>query len=157
LAAELDTEDPELLARVRHVALWNGAQRRPAQVVGVRRHGDRLLLRFEGVNGLSDAEKIAGWEVQVAADQLEPAPPGSYYVADLVGCRVREAGSCRLLGSVKGWLETGATPLLEVSDGKREVLVPFAAAICIRIDPAAREILVRLPEGLEDLNHESAP
>jgi ribosomal 30S subunit maturation factor RimM len=33
-----------------------------------------------------------------------------------------------------------------------EVLIPLAQEICVRVDTAAREIEVMLPEGLRDLN-----
>ncbi|MBI3697084.1 MAG: ribosome maturation factor RimM, partial [Acidobacteria bacterium] len=57
----------------------------------------------------------------------------------------------RLLGEVEGWMETGAVPLLRVAGAGREVLVPFAASICVAIDPDERVIRVELPEGLEEL------
>jgi hypothetical protein len=31
-------------------------------------------------------------------------------------------------------------------------LIPFARSICVEIDPAAKRVIVELPEGLEDLN-----
>ena len=43
--------------------------------------------------------------------------------------------------------------LLEVQSAEGgEILVPFARSICVSIDPAAKRIIVELPEGLEDLN-----
>jgi len=33
-----------------------------------------------------------------------------------------------------------------------ELLIPFARAICVEIDVAARRIVVDLPAGLKDLN-----
>jgi ribosomal 30S subunit maturation factor RimM len=33
-----------------------------------------------------------------------------------------------------------------------DLMIPFARAICVEIDPAARRIAVELPEGLKDLN-----
>ena len=57
------------------------------------------------------------------------------------------------MGRVTGWQECGGPALLEV-DGVEgeELLVPFARSICVEIDPAARRIVVDLPEGLKDLN-----
>jgi 16S rRNA processing protein RimM len=52
---------------------------------------------------------------------------------------------------VTDWHEYGGPPLLEVrGDSGKEVLIPFVKAICTEIDPAARRILVDLPEGLEE-------
>ena len=152
LAAELEAE-PQVWGTLPEAELWDPAGgRRPARLRGFRPHGKRWILAFEGITTLSEAEQVAGGEVRIPASARPPVPPGRHYVADLVGCEVVDAGSGRSLGWVRGWLETGAVPLLEVSDGQREISIPFAAAICVEVDPAGRTIRVRLPEGLEDLN-----
>ncbi len=120
-------------------------------------HGQRLIVGFEGIDTISQAELLAGWQVQLPADELPPAGPGRVYVGDLVGCRVLTAGSDLELGVVAGWLETGGVPLLEVAGGKREILIPFAASICVDVDTASRRIRVTLPEGLEELNAKASP
>jgi 16S rRNA processing protein RimM len=153
LAAELETDDVGALAAGGEVELWDGENlRRPARILGARSHGDRLIVRFEGIESLTQAQQFAGWQMQIPAERRPPVPAGRYYVADLVGCRVTELDSGRLLGRVEGWIETGAVPLLEVRNGEREILIPFAASICVEIDTAGRTIRVRLPEGLEELD-----
>jgi ribosomal 30S subunit maturation factor RimM len=61
-----------------------------------------------------------------------------------------------LLGGVTDVQSTGegvaGTPVLVVETRNGELLIPLAEDICTRIDPAARRIDVRLPEGLRDLN-----
>jgi ribosomal 30S subunit maturation factor RimM len=42
--------------------------------------------------------------------------------------------------------------LLVVVKGKKEILVPFAKPICLKIDLKRKEILVDLPEGLLELD-----
>ena len=47
--------------------------------------------------------------------------------------------------------EYGAAPLLEVRDANgKEILIPFAKAICVKVDVAAKRIEADLPEGLLD-------
>ena len=53
------------------------------------------------------------------------------------------------VGSVIAMREFGGPGLLELDDG---LLIPYAKAICVNIDPAARRIDVELPEGLRELN-----
>jgi 16S rRNA processing protein RimM len=115
-------------------------------------HGEHVVFKFQGVDTISDAERLAGADVSIPLDQRPPATEGEYYRSDLIGCEVFDERS-RLLGTVAGWQETGATPLVELRtpDGK-ELLVPFAKSIFTRIDPIARRIELNLPEGLEDLN-----
>jgi len=152
LAAELTCDDVAMLDRFRRVSLAGGDRCR--EEITVERawlHGKRLVLKFEGIDTISQAERLAGCEVQIPDTERPPAPPGRYYVADLLGCRVLEARSGRAIGEAREWIETGAVPLLRVEAGKRSVLIPFAAAICVEIDPARRLIRVDLPDGLEEL------
>ena len=152
LAAELESDDATIFERFPEVQLWDGAGRREtARIRETWPHKNRLILKFEGIDTIDQAERLAGWEVQIPAEQRHQAPAGRYYVADLVGCRLLEAVSGRLVGEVQEVVETGGAPLLRVSAGEREILVPFASAICVEVDTTRRVIRVRLPEGLEEL------
>jgi 16S rRNA processing protein RimM len=115
-------------------------------------HGDHLIFKFKGVDTISAAERLAGAEVSIPMDQRPTASEGEFYQSDLLGCEVFESTGHHL-GTVKDWQETGATPLLVITqpDGK-EFLIPFAKSICTKIDPVGRRIEVDLPEGLKDLN-----
>jgi 16S rRNA processing protein RimM len=115
-------------------------------------HKGRLILKFEGIGSISEAEALRGCEVQIPEAELGPAPEGGHFVQDLVGCRLLDADSGRELGVVRNVLEMPGTPVLEVDAAGREILVPFVQSICVEIAPAERTIRVRLPEGLEELN-----
>ena len=115
-------------------------------------HGEHVVFKFKGVDTISEAERLAGAEVCIPVDQRPAPPEGEYYRSDLVGCEVYDQRE-RLLGTVKDWQETGATPLVEVrTPAGKELLIPFASSIFARIDLEQHRIEVDLPEGLEDLN-----
>lgn len=115
-------------------------------------HQGRLVIKFDGVDTIEEAERFRGFEVCVPRSERLPVEEGSYPLADLVGCRVeRLTGDA--VGSVEGWMESGPSILLEVrSPDGDEILVPFAGSICREIDLAAKLIRVELPEGLIELN-----
>lgn len=116
-------------------------------------HQGRLVLKFRGVDSISQAEALRDWKVQIPATERGPAPEGEFFYEDLIGCRMLDAGDGREIGTVEAVLEPGGTLLLEVRGvAGGELLVPFAKEICVEIAPQRREIRVRLPEGLEDLN-----
>lgn len=115
-------------------------------------HGAHVIFKFQGIDTISDAERLAGADVQIPIEERPAPPEGEYYRSDLLGCEVFDQ-TARLLGTVADWQETGATPLVEVRTPEgRELLIPFAASIFVRIDAAAKRIDVSLPEGLADLN-----
>jgi 16S rRNA processing protein RimM len=124
----------------------------PIEVERTWMHGDRLIFKFKGVDTISDAERLAGADVQIPAEQRAEIPEGEYFQSDLVDCQVVDANG-RLLGAVESWQETGAAPLLVVRTPERkELLIPFAKSIVTQIDLDKKRLEVNLPEGLEDLN-----
>jgi 16S rRNA processing protein RimM len=113
-------------------------------------HNGRPILKFAGVDSISDAEKLQGANVLVEEAERERPGEGEYSHEDLVGCMVWCED--RPVGVVRSVEDYGGPPLLklEAADG-REILVPFALSICREIDVARKIIQARLPEGLMEL------
>ena len=124
----------------------------PMEVEHAWMHGDQLILKFKGVDTISDAEKLAGADVAIPFEQRAALDDDEYYESDLIGCEVVDAAGLPL-GVVTDFEETGAAPLLTVkTQSGDDLLIPFAKSICTAIDPANRRITVNPPDGLLDLN-----
>jgi 16S rRNA processing protein RimM len=120
-------------------------------IASSRPHGSRWLVRFEGIETMSDAEPLRRGELRVPERMLSPLPAGTYYRHDLIGCRVTlESGEP--VGVVSGFDEAAGAGALVVSTPGGELLLPLVSTICRSIDTAARTIVVEPPEGLLDLN-----
>ena len=157
VACEILSDFPQRFKNLKFVELRdargaNNASRR----VAVRScwlsqsRGGQAIFLFEGSDSISDAENLVGLDVQIPFSERVPLPSGSYYITDLAGCEVREAGNP--IGRVSDVQMTGGTPILAVDTPRGELLIPLAQDICVRVDTAARVIDVVLPEGLRDLN-----
>lgn len=133
------------------VTLVRDQTEKPAVIERSWLHDGSLVLKFFGIETRTEAETLRGFSVCIPLEERPPAPPGEFYLSDLVGCRV-ETPDGRDLGEVRSWHEYGAAPLLEVWNGSRELLLPFTDVFYRKIDVSARKIVVELPEGLEDLN-----
>ena len=157
VAAEILTDFPERLTRLKAATLWDGrTDPRRAAILSCwisQSRGGQAIFHFEGSDSISAAEKLVGLEVQIPISERMTLPSGSYYVSDLTGCEVYEKDGAAL-GRVSDVQFTGGTPLLVVESPRGEVLIPLAQEICVRVDTAARRIDVVLPEGLRELNHE---
>jgi 16S rRNA processing protein RimM len=138
---------PERYQELKVVYLFGSGECR--EVESAWFHDATLILKFRGVDTISDAERLTGAEVRVPLEERVALDPGEFFESDLVGCEVFDRRTGERLGRVSRWMEGGGAGLLEV-DG--EWLIPFARSICLEIDPAARRIGVELPEGLKDLN-----
>jgi 16S rRNA processing protein RimM len=112
-------------------------------------HLGALVFKFRGVDSIPDAGRLSGAEVRIPLSQRAPLEPGEFFQSDLVGCEVIEGSSGESLGRVQSWEDSGGSGLLAVEGG---LLIPFVRAICKVIDPAARRIVVELPQGLKGLN-----
>ena len=148
------TADPDRIRQAGsvHVIGPGADSERRFPVEDVWEHQGRLVIKLGGVDSIEDAERLRGCDVCVPREERLPASEGEYHVSDLIGCRVEDP-SGREVGTVVAWQEAGGPMLLEVRPpGGGEILVPFARSICLSIDPAAKRIIVELPEGLEDLN-----
>ena len=155
VAAEILTDFPERIRSFRSVLLFDG--RNPPRSVGLRScrlHLGQAVLHLEGIDSISDAERLRGLEVRVPLSERAPLPAGRYYISDLVGCEVWESAQDfqTRLGTVKNVDGSGDAFHLVVESAAGEVLIPMAAEICTKIDISARRIEVCLPEGLRDLN-----
>lgn len=129
---------------------------RTQQVLRVERaweHKGRLILKFEGIDTISDAERLRLAEVRMAKADLPVLPEGDYYFDDLVGCSLVDEATGRVLGSVADVYEPPGGSLLfsVIDEDRKEMLVPFVAEICRDVDIAAKRIVARLPKGMDEL------
>jgi 16S rRNA processing protein RimM len=116
-------------------------------------HGDRLVFKFAGIDSISQAEELGGLDVSIPIEERIQLEEGAFFLSDLIGCELFDVTSGNRIGVVRDWQEPGGSALLEVEgEGGLEILVPFAHAICVKIDVAAKRIDADLPEGLIDLN-----
>ena len=120
-------------------------------VASVRLQARRPIVGFAGFERVEDVERLAGLELRVPEDTLQPLAEGTYYEHQLEGCRV-ETMTGELVGTVQR-VEGGAgNSRLIVGGSRGEVDVPLARAICREIDVTARRIRIDPPEGLLELN-----
>ena len=154
--AELHTDFPERFDDRRESSgLSADGARRELLLEGHWFHKGGIVLKFAGVDSISDAEQLAGMEIQIPLEQRAKLEEGATYVSELMGCEVWVAGDSglQLLGVI-GEVEFagGGAPLLVVC-GKsgQEYLVPYAEEFLQLVDPMRRRIEMKLPEGLLEL------
>jgi 16S rRNA processing protein RimM len=81
---------------------------------------------------------------------LPPLAPGEFYVADLIGCQVRDVGG-RDRGVVKQAFWNGSQDVLEIRDAAgNELLVPAAGEFLRSVDLSARLVVIEDPGSEED-------
>ena len=142
------------------LSLWALAEedgrRRKLEVKEVWPHKGFLVLSFAGVDSISDAEALAGCELQVPCHERAQLEPGWAYISDLVGCTVCDGP--REIGRVEEVrLGAGEAPLLVVREGNRELEIPYAQAHLENLDIEGKRIRMRLPQGMLELDAPLTP
>ena len=152
VAADLHTDFPERFAdRKQLSALAPDGSRRSLQLEEFWLHKGRVVLKFAGVDSITAAEALAGYEVQVSMEQRAPLPEGAAYISDLVGTSLYDGG--QLVGKVSDvQAGAGAAPLLVVKVGQRELLVPFVTEFVKSFDVHGKRLEMVLPAGLLELD-----
>lgn len=159
VAAELFTDFPERFSERRHLYLLDASgSRRELHLESFWPHKERLILKFQGIDSISDAEPLVGAEVQIPKEERAELEAGSAYVTDLIGCRVWVACSgLRAPGQEIGVVSdvtfgAGEAPILEIREGKKEYMVPLAQEYIKTLDTAAKRVEMELPEGMLELD-----
>jgi 16S rRNA processing protein RimM len=126
----------------------NGSVREVA-VEAVRTKGKSVLVKLEGVDDRTSAEMLAGAELGVRRRDVWPVPEGTYYVFDLVGCRVM-GGAGREIGVIEEVWTLPANDVFVVRLGSKEILIPAVKTVVKQVDLEARVVLIEEMEGLLD-------
>jgi 16S rRNA processing protein RimM len=152
VAVEVYSDLPDRLhVGFRIFALAEDGSRRELQIEDAWPHKGWLVLKFAGLDSISDAEPLVGSELQVPLSERAKLEPGAAFVSDLVGCalfdRDREVG---MIQDVR--FGAGEAPLLIVGSGKLELEIPYAQEFLEQIDLEHKRIEMDLPEGLLDVN-----
>jgi 16S rRNA processing protein RimM len=142
-------------------ALAKDGQRREVTVEDLWPHKSFLVLKFQGIETISDAEPLVGAELQLPRSERAELEPGWTYLSDLIGCKVFDGQ--REIGEIEDvQFGAGEAPLLVVRDKKQRgeeqkraklpYEIPFAEAYLEKLDLERKQVRMKLPEGLLEVN-----
>lgn len=170
LYAEILTDFPEKFAERKRLWLLeekpssrpetrSSAQPRQVVLADHWMHKGGIVLHFEGVTSISEAEQLAGLIVAIPSEERAALAEDEAYIGDLMGCTVVDMARSEpvAVGEIEGVDRTaGPVPLLIVrataAGRSDEILIPFAKSYLRSIDLAAKRVEMELPVGLVDLN-----
>jgi 16S rRNA processing protein RimM len=152
VAVELHSDVPDRFrVGLRLFALAPDNTRRELQIEELWPHKGLLVLKFAGIDSMSDAETLIGCELQVPRSERARLESGWNYVSDLIGCVVSDAG--QEIGKIEDiQFGTGEAPLLIVAEGSKRYEIPYAEAYLKSVDLEHKQIQMQLPEGMLELN-----
>jgi len=158
VAVELHSDVPDRFTQGMHLsALLKNGERREVTVEELWPHKSWLVLKFAGVETMTDAEALKGAELQVPRRERAELEQGWTYLSDLIGCTVFDGG--REIGPIVDVVfGAGEAPLLVVGSAKQQdearlpYEIPFAEAYLEKVDLERKQVRMKLPEGLLEVN-----
>tara|TARA_B100000780_G_scaffold93133_1_gene64707 strand:- start:1378 stop:1902 length:525 start_codon:yes stop_codon:yes gene_type:complete len=109
-----------------------------------------LRFKFEDVNNEEIADTLIKKKIYLSLDLLPKLKGNKFYYHEVIGFKIIDKLK-GVLGIVENINDQTSQPLFEVTDGKKNILVPLHDDLLIEIDRKNKSILVNLPEGLIDL------
>jgi len=136
-------------------ALRKDGERCEVTVEDLWPHKSFLVLKFQGIETISDAEPLVGAELQLPRSERARLEPGWTYLSDLIGCTVFDGQ--RKIGEIEDvQFGAGEAPLLVVRNKERTAKlpyeIPFAEAYLEKLDLERKQVWMKLPEGLLEVN-----
>ena len=124
-------------------------------IISIRPQGQMALLQLEGVNDMDAARALRG-QVFYFDRSDATLPEGRWYVADLIGCEVRDADTGKVYGVVTSVDHPGAQDIYTVkSPSGKEYMFPGVDAFLKERNPPEGYLLVTPIPGLLDDDFDS--
>lgn len=148
LVADLLTDFPERFEGLENVlAVFPEGERREMKIENAWFQNGRIVLKFEDFDSIESSELLRNAMICVAESEAIELDAGEYFDWQLEGCNV-ETVEGEEIGKVRGVMRTGGTENLVVAGSDKEMLIPFANAICVEVDIENKRIIVNPPDGL---------
>ncbi len=137
------TDFPERFENIREIFISSRDGWKPIKVASTGNIGGRLVIRFDGVESKEDAARFTNRELAVTKDQLIELPKDSYYIFELIGCRVYVDGTEEPIGEV---FEVDQLPANDVyrirSNENVNFVVPALKRFVKSVDIAGKKIVI---------------
>lgn len=148
VVADVLTDFPERFDRLENVtAVFVNGDRRELKIERFFFQKDRIVLKFSGFDSIESGEVLRNAEICIDEADAVELEDDEYFDWELEGCSV-ETVEGEKLGIVREVMRTGGTEVLLIDGAERELMIPFAEAICIEVDVEGKRIIVDPPEGL---------
>ena len=131
---------PERYAALKDAYLERNGQYEPVIVSGVSLSQDAGYASISGVATRDDAEKLRNVYICVDRAHAAKLPPGRYFVADLIGCRVSDTEGAQY-GTLADVMETGANDVYLIK-GERTLLIPALKKLLANVDVENKAIVL---------------
>ena len=110
----------------------------------VRYVKNMVMLKLAGIDTVEEAEKYRNLYIKILRDQEEELEEGSYYVVDILGCKVNTDAN-QELGKIVDVFQTGSNDVYVVKDSLgKQILLPGISDVIKEIDVENGKIIYKI-------------
>lgn len=125
------------------------------EIEGVRYQKDMAILKLKGVNDRNAAEALKDCDVYITEADLRELPEDTFYIRDLIGCRVinrsENTENEKEIGIITDVLQNTAQDIYQVkTKAGKEVLIPAVGEFIKEINIDEKTVIVSLIPGFMD-------
>ncbi|MGN1334248.1 MAG: ribosome maturation factor RimM [Anaerovoracaceae bacterium] len=125
------------------------------EIEGVRYQKDMAILKLKGVNDRNAAEALKDCDVYITEADLRELPEDTFYIRDLMGCRVinrsENTENEEEIGIITDVLQNTAQDIYQVkTKAGKEVLIPAVGEFVKEINIDEKTVIVSLIPGFMD-------
>ncbi len=117
-------------------------------VQSARVHGNIVLLKLEGIDTMEKAQALKQKVLYIDRESAD-LPENTWFVEDLLGCRVVEDGTETVYGSITDVQKYPANDVWTVKEPSgKEVLVPAIKDVVVSADIENKTVYIKALKGL---------
>ena len=124
---------------------------REYEIEKVRYHQHMVILKLEGVNDRNAAEALKESDIMITEADLRELPEDTFYVRDLIGCKVFNAETGAEIGTIADVLQNSAQDIyvIKTASGK-DAMIPAVGDFVDEVNVEEKYVKVKLIPGLID-------
>ena len=123
---------------------------REVVVQSYRNHKNFLLVKFEGIDSVEEAEKLKNLQIKIDSDEVGELEENEFYFHQIIGCEVFDEND-KNLGEIIDILTPGANDVWVIKgENGKEILIPYIEDVVKKIDITSKKVNIEVMEGLID-------
>ena len=121
------------------------------EIENVRYQKNTAILKLKGVDDRNAAEALKESDIYITEDDLRELPEDTFYVKDLIGCRVLNEENGAEIGVIKDVLQNSAQDIYQITlkNGK-EALIPVVGEFVREVSIEEKYVKIHLIPGFID-------
>ena len=123
---------------------------REVVVESYRNHKNFLLVKFEEIDSVEEAEKLKNLQIKIDSTEVGELEENEFYFHEIIGCQVFDEND-KNLGEIIDILTPGANDVWVIKgENGKEILIPYIEDVVKKIDITSKKVNIEVMEGLID-------